>query len=315
MNRLKALFVICLAILITVPLGCKTQSPTKNSIKVGYVPIADCLQIYVAQDKGLFEKQGLSVELVPLQSGPRIIEALVAKSVDVGVSNVVSTIIGHSKGVPVVAITGGPLETESRKTKALMVLSNSTIQQPKDLAGKTIAVNALRNIEHVMLLQYLIKNGVSVESVKVVEAPFPQMEGILKGGSADAVMAIEPYISLSLKNNSARILGHPYTDFRPRNVVTSYDVTTDWLRENPATAKKFADAIAEATDFISKNDAEARQILIKYTNIPQDVAQNIVIPEFQGRYRPDELQPWIEELVKQGIIEKPFDAQEVFKQQ
>lgn len=315
MNQLKTFLAIYLAVIIIISLGCKTQNSTKNSIKVGYVPIADCLQIYVAQDKGFFEKQGLSVELIPLQSGPRIIEALVAKSVDAGVSNVVSTIIAHSKGVPIVAITGGPLETETRKTKALMVLPNSTIKEPKDLAGKTIAVNALRNIEHVMLQQYLIKNGIPVESVKVVEAPFPQMEGILKGGSADAVMAIEPYISLSLKNNSAQILGHPYTDFRSRNVVTSYDVTTDWLKENPATGKKFADAINEATEFISKNDAEARQILIKYTNIPQDVAQNVVIPEFQGKYQPDELQPWIEELVKQGILEKSFNAQEVFKQQ
>lgn len=315
MNHLKLFLAIFLVILIAIPFGCTTQKTTSSSMKVGYVPIADCLQIYVAQDKGFFAKQGLTVELVPLQSGPRIIEALVAKSVDAGVSNVVSTIISHSKGVPVVAITGGPLETEAKKTKALMVLSSSPIQQPKDLAGKTIAVNALRNIEHVMLQQYLIKNGVPVESVKVVEAPFPQMEGILKGGSADAVMAIEPYISLSLKNNSARILGHPYTEFRPRNVVTSYNVRTDWLRENQETAKKFATAIAEATDFISKNDAEARQILIKYTNIPQDVAQNVVIPEFQGKYQPDELQPWIEELAKQGILEKTFNAQEVFQQQ
>jgi len=279
LRNLLSFALVCTSIL---PAACTRQntkqSANPTSIKVGYVPIADCLQLYVAQEKGLFTKQGLSVELVSLQSGTRIIEALLSNSLDVGISNVVTTMISHTKGVPIVGITGGPLETASRKTKALMVLNNSRISQPKDLAGKTVAVNALRNIEHVMLRQYLEKNEVPVDSVRVIEAPFPQMDGILKNGSADAVMAIEPYISLSRLNNTARILGHPYTDVRPRNIVSIYDVKEEWLQKNPETAKKFAAAIAEATDFINTNDAEARQILLKYTKLPAEVADKAFFP-------------------------------------
>jgi NitT/TauT family transport system substrate-binding protein len=296
-------------------LGCYNKEVKSNSIKIGYIPIADCLQLYVAQEKGFFTKHGLSAELVPLQGGPIIIEALVSKNVDVGFSNVVSLLIGRSKGVPIVGITGGPLETESRKTHALMVLDSSQISHPKDLSGKTIAVNALRNIEHVALMQFLEKTGVPAENVKVVEAPFPQMEGILKNKSVDVIMTIEPYISLASNNKTAHTLAYPYTEVRPRSVVSTYNVRSDWLTQNREVAKKLALAIAEATEFISNNDSEARQILLKYTNVPQEVADKIVIPEFQASFMPEDLQPWINELVKQGIIDKSFDSQEVFKQQ
>lgn len=290
------------------------QHGNATAIKLGFVPIADCLQAYVAVDKGLFAKHGLSVELVPLQSGPKIIEAIASKSVEVGISNVVSTIVSHSKGLQIVGITGGPVETEARKTHALLVLSSSPIQGPKDLVGKTVAVNALRNIEHVTLRQYLEKNGVPVDRVKVVEAPFPQMEGILKNNSADAVMAIEPYITLAQNNNTVRVLGHPYTDVRPRSVVSIYDVRSDWLEQNPEAARRFAAAIAEATEFINSNENEARQILIKYTKIPQEVADKVVVTEFQAKSDVGSLQAWIDELARQGIIEKSFSAQEAFKQ-
>jgi NitT/TauT family transport system substrate-binding protein len=166
-----------------------------------------------------------------------------------------------------------------------------------------------------MLQRYLTQNGVALDSVKIVEAPFPQMEGILKGGSADAAMAIEPYLSLSLKNKTIRILGHPYTDFKPQVAVSSYDIRIDWLKENPETAKKFASAIAEATDFIKSNDAEARQILIKYTNAPAEVANDIVIPEFVGKFESQQLQSWIDELLGQKILEKPVTVQDVYQQQ
>jgi NitT/TauT family transport system substrate-binding protein len=312
--KLFLTIVLSLAILLS---GCGPNDSNPAgpvNLKVGYVPIADCLQLYVAQDKNMFTKQGLSVELLPLQSGPKIIEALASKSVDVGISNVVSTVIGHSKGVPIVGITGGPVETEGRKTHALLVLETSPITQAKALAGKTVAVNALRNIEHVMLRQYLEKNGVPVDSVKVVEAPFPQMEGVLKNGSVDAVMAIEPFITLAQNNKTVRVLGYPYTDVRPRSIVSLYDVRSDWLTQNPDTARKFAAAISEATEFINNNGSESRQILLKYTKIPQEVADKVVITEFQGKADPADLQIWIDELARQGIIEKAFPAQEAFKQ-
>lgn len=322
MKRIRHLLV-GLLIAVTFFLGCTpTQQVSNNTntvtnvsnIRIGYIPIVDCLPLYVAQEKGFFAKQALTVQITPLQGGPRVIEALSGNSIDVGYVNVVSVITAHSKGLPIVSIAGGPIETENKKAHALLVSESSTIKQPQDLSGKTIAVNALRNIEHVILRQYLEKNGVDVNSVKIVESPFPQMEGLLKGGTADAVMLVEPFISLALSHKTARILGHPYTDVRNRNIVANYNVKSDWLAQNGETAKKFATALNEANTFIAQNDAESRQILAKYTQIPPEILDKVVIPEFLNQFSQEDLQFWIGELSRQGIIEKQVSAVDILKQ-
>jgi NitT/TauT family transport system substrate-binding protein len=314
----RLLLVAWLTIAITLT-GCFTSSPVKQNnttaIKIGYIPIVDCLPLYVANDKGFFTKQGLTAELVPLQGGPRVIEALTSKGVDFGYSNVVSVIVAHSKGIPIVGVTGGPIETETRQAHALMVSESSTIKTPKDLAGKTVAINALRGLEHVVLRGYLQKNGVDPDSVKIVEAPVPQMEGALKNGSVDAIQPAEPFITLALSHKTARILGHPHTEMRPRIIIANYNVRQDWLDQNAETVRKFAAALAEANAFIAKNDAEARQILLKYTQIPQDVIGQVVLPESVDRFDVADLQFWVDELARQGIIEKTFPAENVLKQQ
>ena len=315
-QRLMLAILLATAMILT---GCTGANNGKQggatAVKVGYIPIVDCLPLYVAKDKGMFDKQELSVELVPLQGGPRIIEALTSKSVDFGYSNVVSVIVARSKGVPIVGVTGGPVETPSRQAHALMVAESSAIKTPKDLAGKTVAINSLRGLEQVVLRQYLEKNGVNPDSVKVVEAPVPQMEGVLKNGSVDAIQPAEPFVTLALSHKTARVLGHPHTEVRQRNIIANYNVREDWLGQNAETVRKFAAALAEASDFIAKNDAEARQILLKYTQIPQEVVGQVVLPESMNRFDEADLQFWVDELASQGIIEKSFPASEVLKQQ
>jgi NitT/TauT family transport system substrate-binding protein len=318
MRLLKSLIAITL-VTLTMLSGCKPSGPSSSSgpttVKVGYIPIVDCLPLYVAKDKGFLDKQGLSAELMPLQGGPRIIEALTSKSIDIGYSNMVSNIVAHSKGIPMVGVAGGPVETESRQVHALLVSDSSPIRGPGDLAGKTIAVNALRNIEHVVLRQYLEKNGVDINGVKIVEAPFPQMEGLLKNGSADAVMAVEPFITLAVAHKSARVLARPYTEVRSRNIVANYNVRREWFDQNAETARKFAAALAEANAFISSNEAEARQILVKYTQIPQEVIGAVVLPQSLDKFDESDVQVWVDELAKQGLIEKAFPAGEILRQQ
>jgi NitT/TauT family transport system substrate-binding protein len=131
----------------------------------------------------------------------------------------------------------------------------------------------------------------------------------------DAIQPAEPFITLALSHKTARILGRPHTEVRSRNIIANYNVRLDWLEQNPEVVRKFAAVLAEANDFIAKNDAEARQILLKYTQIPPEVVGQVVLPESVNRFDEADLQFWVDELAKQGIIEKSFPASDVLKQQ
>ena len=60
-----------------------------------------------------------------------------------------------------------------------MVKGSSSIQTPADLAGKTIAVNALKGVGEVMIRAALEKSSVDPNSIKLLALPFPAMRAAL----------------------------------------------------------------------------------------------------------------------------------------
>ena len=126
-----------------------------RKIRVGYIPVTHCIPLYIAEKNGLFAKAGLQVELVPLPGGPKILEALASGDIQIGFSNVASILIARDQGVPILPITGGPVETVDHRDHALMVSSSSSVKSGADLIGKKIAINSRRNIDHLMIILYL----------------------------------------------------------------------------------------------------------------------------------------------------------------
>jgi len=76
MKRITALIVI---ILLVMTAG---AALSEEKVRIGYLHLALSLPTFVAAEKGLFEQEGLKVELTPFESGTLIISALIAGRID-----------------------------------------------------------------------------------------------------------------------------------------------------------------------------------------------------------------------------------------
>jgi NitT/TauT family transport system substrate-binding protein len=74
MKRIAALVVI---ILLMMTAG---TAFSEEKVKIGYLPLTISLPTFVAVEKGLFEQEGVKVELVPFESGTMIMDALMTGS-------------------------------------------------------------------------------------------------------------------------------------------------------------------------------------------------------------------------------------------
>lgn len=74
----------------------------KTSIKVGSLPLADYAALYWAKEKGgFFDKEGLSVEIVPVQGGPVGIQQVASGELDITNSTPFGTSMAADSGLPI----------------------------------------------------------------------------------------------------------------------------------------------------------------------------------------------------------------------
>ena len=142
-----------------------------------------------------------------------------------------------------------------------MVKGSSSIRTPADLAGKTIAVNALKGLGEVVIKAALEKSGVDPNSVKLLAMPFPTMRTALANGQVDAIHAPEPFMSQALTSDGARIIlapGPVLGKFWPNGC---YVALHDWTTKNPGLFQKFRTAMNQSLVYSANHPDEIRALL------------------------------------------------------
>src|SRR5205823_13185472 len=135
-----------------------------------------------------------------LQSGNDVVLSLANGDGDIGYLGYVPAMIGRVQGIKFQMISASEVEGTSvdDNWQNIMVKGSSSIRTPADLAGKTIAVNALKGVGEVMIKAALKKQGVDPNGPKLVALPFPSMRSALNNGQIDAFWAPEPFVTQGL---------------------------------------------------------------------------------------------------------------------
>src|ERR671918_2594126 len=150
--------------------------------KLGYMKIVDNAAMFVAMEKGFFKAEGLELETVPMAGGAVIVQGVTSGDLQFGWSNVISLYQAHVEGFDFKLIAGGATNVKAKnESHAIQVLKSSSIKAAKDLEGKTIAVNTLNNIVHLMAMAWIDRGGGGSRKKKIVGLPFSQ-KGTAPGG-------------------------------------------------------------------------------------------------------------------------------------
>jgi NitT/TauT family transport system substrate-binding protein len=161
-------------------------SQTSPALRIGTTPYDAGAQPYYADALGYFKDAGITVEITAMSSGAAIAAAVASGAVDIAQSNIVSLASAHEKGIPFVILAPASMYYTRFPQTALIVRSDSSIRSAKDLTGKTIATNGLKNIGEVGVDAWIDANGGSAASVKWVEIPPSSTAAALQSGRIDA---------------------------------------------------------------------------------------------------------------------------------
>lgn len=241
-------------------------------VRVAYVPIMKFAALYVAAERGLFEKYGLDVEINRVESGTEAIAFLTEGQIDVGgIAIVTSLWNGWSQGLDIRIIAPGALEPfENSPTKLIArkaLLEDGTITDVASLAGQTVAVaGGPGSGGEYLLAKALELGGLTIRDVEVVNLGNPDMPAAFENGSIAAGVLGSPFADQVINNGFGEALA---TDLTPGLMTVAFVGSGQFVTERPEVAARFVLALTEAARLMQGEDYLAPENMaayLKYTN-------------------------------------------------
>ncbi|MFJ2030142.1 ABC transporter substrate-binding protein [Streptosporangium sp. NPDC087985] len=289
--------------------------PGGAAITIGTLPTDTCSALFTAQEKGFFKQEGLTVDIKSISSGAAISSGVVGGSLQIGCSSIGSVASAFENGIPVRVVSQGAVYASKEPTSALMVAKDSPIDSAKKLAGKTVAVNALKNVTQVATQAWVDKNGGDAKSLKFIELPFSQMGPALAEGRIDAALIAEPDLTLARQKGEVRLLGNAYDAISDRFSTSTFFSSASWAEGNRDAMERFRRALSTAAAYTNDNRQETGEILTRFSKIDGAVVAKMARAEWETTLDLATLQPPLDAAVTYGALPKQIQAADLLADQ
>jgi NitT/TauT family transport system substrate-binding protein len=257
---------LCLATLICLYAG---SAAALDKIRIGlpvpnYTPYS---VVKLAQDLGLYKKNGVEVEITAYRGGSTAQEALIQGSADIIVHFPASVALAVKKGVKERIIGVG----ETKPTGwHLMVANDSPIKTIKDLDGKTIGVSATGGATASYSLWIARDAGIRIRLIPVGSTGLIPS---LKTGKVDATLLHAGLALPMLAHGGARSIFDLGT-MEP-TVPDVWVAPQQLIDSNPKAIAATLRSIYQATDHMQKHRTFSIDYLKKYTGDSDEKLMNL----------------------------------------
>lgn len=214
--------------------------------------------LYVTKEAGLFEKHGLTVDLVYVSSGSKVAQALMAREFPVALAG--GAIVNANLAGGDLAIVGGVVNVPS-----FYLLVQPTIKRVEDLKGKALGVTRYGSSTDYTLRFYVKKSGLEPDrEVKILQmGGQPEIlagtqAGVIQGGvfSSPADYKARKLGFVQLVDMSKIGLDYP---------TTSVVSTRSYIKIDPMTVKNFLMAYSEGVRRLFTDKEFTMKVTGKYT--------------------------------------------------
>lgn len=210
-----------------------------------------------ALKEGIFEKHGLNVDLMFVEGGSVLTQALVGGSVDIVQNGYAPVITAAVAGADVVVIGG------IANTLPMMLVVDGTIKTADDLRGKAIAISRYGSSTDVAARMALDALGLTTNDVNILQLGGEGTRlAAYMSGQVNGIMVQLPGAQDLLDEGATLLVdvGQIATDY-PN---TSYATTRGFLKDNPETVKRFYKAMADALHQYKANPDTALAITAEF---------------------------------------------------
>jgi bicarbonate transport system substrate-binding protein len=319
------------------------QRPETNTVKLGYIPIAEAAPLIIAQEKGFFARHGMTHVEISKQAS----WGSARDNVEIGSAG--GGIDGGQWQLPMPhLISEGIITKGNRKIPMINLLQLSThgngIAISNQHLGQGIGLDVSQAADYIKGLQatasrpftaaytfpkanqdfwiryWLAAGGIDPDKdIKLLAVPAAQTVANMRTGTMDAFSTGDPWPLRIVRDRVGfmAVLTSQIWKFHPEEY---FALRRDWVDQHPKATKALIKAIMEAQQWCDnpRNREELVRIVAirKYFNIPPDVLR----PPYAGKYqmadsKPDINDPMMGPLYWKeagGSVSYPYKSHELW---
>ena len=306
MKKSTPFFIVLLSIFALLTLyspATAEVAPQRIRISQWHLPLN--LPVIAAETWKSYEKAfpKSNVETLSLASGPKQLEAMAAKELDIAQGIGAAAVLTSAANGLDVQIIG----VNSRSPKAFAVVTlNPKIKNISDLRGKKVA--GLRaSVVHQVFSIALAEAGMTEKEVEFFPMPIAQAATTLLTGKVDAALLVGYEIRRALKAGG-RILADGQGRVEGLSLIVA---RRDFIQKYPSTIRQFLKVREEIIARIDKNPAEIQSIAAKKLSLSlPDLKEMLSWYDFSTKLTDKDkisLKKTEDYLLKQRLIRSPIE--------
>ncbi|MFC4013069.1 ABC transporter substrate-binding protein [Nonomuraea purpurea] len=285
----------------------------KTQLLVGVVPVPSSAPLFIAEKRGLFKEEGLTVKTEIIQAPQAVMPKIANGSMDAFLTSYVSLMAINDSGAAKLKLFQHSQEA-APNVAGVVVAKGSPIKSAADLKGKNIAVNVLAALGETLTNAHLQEAGLKPDDVKYVAVPFADQLAALSSGKVDAAWLVEPFLTAAKKAGGTQIIDTT-SGVTAGVPIDGWGVSEAWLAKNPKTAAAFHRALAKAQQIAGADRKAIDEVVPTYTQIPADAAAAMTLGTFSMEADRASVQKLADLLHGYGFLKNKVDAAQLFAPQ
>lgn len=228
-------------------------------VTIGITPILPTFAIYVAEEKGFFEAEGLAVTFQEIFGNPLIAQAVQAGEVQIGTRNYDGIAAAVSEGADLQLLYPTVIYDEAKADAFIMMRTDIADEGVAGLAGQSFAVGS-GSQQEAAVKTFLEGEGVDPSSVQFTEVSYADMAAAFESGALGGAHVVEPFITQLVDAGLAEPVGTHLGLIADRYLINVSFASGAWIDDHPEEVAAFAAAMEQSVTYILEN-IESEEIL------------------------------------------------------
>ena len=269
LRTMLRLAVVCMIVLLSAPVG--AQMP----VRINWTAVTGAQSgMFMAQQEGLFKKNGLDVELIHIASSSRGIQAILAGEIAFSFMDGSNAAQANLKGANLAMVAGAT----NRQVFSLM--ANAEFKRIADLRGKKIGITRVGSSTHTSALYALGSAGLKPADYQILPLlEVPNIYTALAAGQIDAGVMSPPTNARAKRSGFVELMN--IAKEGPEFVSVAVGTSRTYIKANEDIVRRVVRAYAEGVQVFKSNKAAALRMIQKQLKVSDPEIQEDTYNQFR----------------------------------